>query len=203
MKNIIRHISIAYFILISLVSFGQIDTTTQNYIIKKHFPFYHSCKNCKIEENRPRMLCGHNYNTIFTGYSFDGNHWADIGFAKDRASCFPDRGSDYFAASYSVMMDQNFINSFNIKYLRDNLFGLQFYFIKYGLNIETITDFNKADFVLGPEIRLSDNMDYSHLLRKINISYRYNIKLNDNLNGLRNFHQITITFNLIERGWIS
>lgn len=206
MELLIKYITATYLVILSFVCISQSDTTIHNnerYSIAKHYPFYRSCSNCKIEENRPRMLCGHDYTALFTSYSFDGNHWTEVGIAKDKTSCFPDKGGHYLSISYSVLLDEDFVNSFNIKYLRDHLFGVQFYFIKYGVNLESMTDYSETDFIVGPEIRISDNMDYSHLLRKLNISYRYNIKLSDNLIGLRNFHQISIILKLIESGRIS
>jgi hypothetical protein len=206
MTKIVRNVMAIILITKSSLSFGQTDSTNQNiknYRIIDRYPLFHLCKNCRILENRPQMLCGHNYNTLITSYTFDGNHWAEIGFAKDITSCFPDKGSDYLAAVISIMINQRFANSFRLVYLKDNLFGLQFYFIKYGLNIEALTDYKNTDVVLRPEIRLCDNMDYSALLKRINISYGYNFKFNDKLPGLRQSHQIIITLNLFNHGWIS
>lgn len=195
-----------HLVLLSLSGYGQTDSISQDekkYSISTHFPFYNNCENCSVQENRQGMLCGHNYKTLFTGYQYDGNNWVALGFAKDVASCFPDIGSNYYAISYSLLIDKNFANSFSLTYLRDNLFGLQFYFIKYGLNLETITDFNKTNLVLRPEIRLCDNIDYCGFLSRINISYGINIKLNNSLTDFRNLHQLTITLKLRNRGIIS
>jgi|SRR5690554_5533012 len=206
MKKTIHSIITLYLIVQSIFCFGQIDTTSlqlSRYQLHDKYPFYHKCTNCKVQDNRPRLLCGHSYNTLTTGYTYDGDHWAELGYAIDNTSCFPEKGNNYFSSTYSLRIGHNFMNGLKLSYLRDNLFGVQFYYFKYGASIETITDFSNYDLIIRPEIRLSDNMDYSGILKRINISYGYNFYLTDNLLGLNRSHQITIIFNIIQKGWIS
>ncbi len=201
-----KYLILKFLIITTVYGFGQRHGSLQDsssYQIIDNYPLYNYCKNCKKKENRSSLLCGHCYRSIFLGYSYDERNWVEIGFSKDNTSCFPEKGSNYFAFSYSILVNNEMINSLKLSYAKDNLFGLQFYFVKYGVNIETVTNYEKTDIVIRPEIRISDNMDYNRVFRRVNIIYGYNFNLNKYFNNLKLNHQITLIYNLFEKGHLS
>lgn len=121
------------------------------------------------------MACGHNYDVLFAGYSYNKNNWLDIGYTKDIASCYPDKGAHLFSASViGTIVDNKMINGLRLAYFRDHLFCFQFYFLKLGLTVESYTDYKKIDSVVRPEVRIGDNMFYSKLLTRLQFTYGYN-----------------------------
>jgi hypothetical protein len=202
----LRFLGIVFFLIVPFSIRAQCDTlpkSDEDYVLKKHYPFFQTCKNCKSKKNKPCLLCGHGYRKYFVGYSYDKSHWATLGFAIDRASCYPEKGSYYWGISYSFVTNRDFVNSISLTYLRDHQFRMQFIFLKYGANLEYLTDFNQSAFKFRPEIRICDNMDDNGFFSRFNFAYGYNFFFSDRLNTFQNRHQFTIIFNLKTLGWIS
>jgi hypothetical protein len=191
--------------LLPITVFSQTDTLhhKQPYILKDKEYFFQYCKNCDSDIGRPKMLCGHNYRNYFGGYSYTGGHWLELGFSKDLTSCFPEKGGRLFSIAIITNLNKGLVNGIRISYLRDNLGGLQFYFLKFGASLESYTDYSSIDLNFRPEIRITDNMDYSGLLSRINIGYGYNVSLFRNKVAGPEKHQISIILTLRRRGWIS
>jgi hypothetical protein len=150
------------------------------------------------------MLCGHSYNIIFAGYSYDKNHWIDVGYNRDFASCYPDRGAHLISASIiGTIENQKVINGIKISYFRDHLAGLQLYFLKLGLSAEAFTNYKKVDSLIRPEIRVGDNMFFSKFLTRLQFCYGYNIFLSDNNTIERGRHEVSINVRLFIKGWVN
>ena len=198
--------SILLFAFAPFISFGQSDTAIvgNKYTIIDKYPFYQYCKNCRIESPRPSMLCGHRYNILFVGYSYDKRSWIDIGYNKDFASCYPDKAGHLFSASIIGTIDNGkMVNGIRLSYFRDHLLGLQLYFLKLGFSAESYTNYKNVDSLIRPEIRIGDNMFFSKLLTRMQFSYGYNIYLSDNNVIERGRHQISINVRLLIKGWVS
>ena len=192
--------------LFPLVSFGQSDTSivTKKYDVVSKYPFYQYCRNCRIKSPRPAYLCSHDYNIIFAGYSFDKRPWIDIGYSKDFASCYPERGGHLFSISVlGAMENGKMINGIRASYFRDHLLGLQLFFVKLGCVVESYTKYKNVDSVIRPEVRLGDNMFYSKFLTRVQFSYGYNIPLGEYRTVERARHQVSVNLRLLIKGWVS
>ncbi len=201
MKKIVLSISI---IFIFLPAFAQVDCipNVKIYEYKDKYPFYHYCRYCKSKIAKPELLCSHNFNQVFAGYSYDGRHWVDIGLSKDLYSCDPWKGGYLFSGSIITRLDKNIINGIKLSCFSDHLMGLQFYFLKYGFAFEGYTNYKSTDFILRPEIRISAS-DYIGFLTRVNFAYGYNLDIFHNNILPQRRHQVSIVIFLRTKGPIS
>lgn len=174
------------------------------------YPIAHKCTNCKSSLNLPEFLCGHNFKNVFTNTFFgdDGSQRIGFGFAFDKTSCNPRYGTNYAGFSFHVVRNSsvNIIETeYQFTYLKDNLFGVQFYFIKFGLGTSLITNYKDVSLSFKPELRLCDNMDYSKVLRRINISYSYCMTPfgRSFLSDKYGYHQFGVILIIVEKGKVS
>jgi hypothetical protein len=194
-------------LVIPLRLLGQQSDTlvaAHRYSIVDKYPWYQYCKNCKIESPRPPMACGKKFNVLFAGYSYDKTNWIDIGYNRNVASCYPDLGGYLFSASLTATTQNGkVLNGARISYFRDHLAGLQFYFLMFGCSAEAYTNYKQVDTLIRPEIRIGDNMYFSRLLTRMQVSYGYNIFLSENGTIRRGRHQISVNLRLLIKGWVS
>lgn len=185
---------------------GQIiqKDTLKEYKLLTLYPALELCLNCKQKLGLPEFLCGHDYRTIFVGASNSDYNLLQLGFAFDRSDCDPHYGTDYYAATILTGLSKSSLsNGIQLSYLRNNLFGVQFYFLKFGLGAALLTDYKQVDFYLQPELRICDNMDFINLLRRINLTYSYRYLPFEGDHYLKNnIHQFGLIINLSIRGGV-